>query len=162
MMDVQLHDYIPGAIGRITALHAHYYSKHWNFGLFFEAKVAAELAGLLNRFDVERDFFKVAVRDDRIIGGIVIDGSDNREARLRWFIVEEGHQGLGVGRKLMQAAVDHCHKVGFEKVYLWTFAGLDAARRLYEDFGFKLILEHDDDQWGRTVTEQQFELKITP
>lgn len=41
-------------------------------------------------------------------------------------------------------------------VQLWTFSGLSAARKLYENFGFKLTNEWQGDQWGRTMLEQQF------
>ena len=41
---------------------------------------------------------------------------------------------------------------------LWTFAGLDAARRLYERAGFRLAEERRGTQWGIEVTEQRFEL----
>ena len=45
--EVLISNYVPGAIGRIAELHGRYYNKHWNFGLFFEAKVAIELSKLL-------------------------------------------------------------------------------------------------------------------
>ena len=38
-----------------------------------------------------------------------------------------------------------------------TFAGLDAARHLYEKFGFTLTTEREDSQWGEPVLEQKFE-----
>ncbi|PLP19110.1 MarR family transcriptional regulator, partial [Klebsiella pneumoniae] len=34
--------------------------------------------------------------------------------------------------------------------------GLDAARKLYESFGFTLIREWQGEQWGKVMTEQQF------
>jgi len=37
MSETTIGGYVPGAIGRIVELHAAYYSKHWQFGLFFEA-----------------------------------------------------------------------------------------------------------------------------
>lgn len=46
----------------------------------------------------------------------------------------------------------------FKKVYLWTFAGLDAARHLYEKCGFRLCEQCEGNQWEKTVTEQRFEL----
>lgn len=33
--------YRPGMIGRITQMHGEYYAKHYEFGHFFESKVAA-------------------------------------------------------------------------------------------------------------------------
>jgi hypothetical protein len=44
--------YIPGIIGRITGLHAMYYSQHWGFGLFFESRIATQVAEFPNHYDV--------------------------------------------------------------------------------------------------------------
>ena len=54
----------------------------------------------------------------------------------------------------MQAAMDHVDRMGFSQTRLWTFAGLDAARTLYERNGFTLAEEYEGDRWGKTVREQ--------
>ena len=41
--------YVPGSIGRISELHATYYNENWDFGLYFESKVAEELSAFLKR-----------------------------------------------------------------------------------------------------------------
>ena len=66
--------YQPGIIGRICELHAVYYHLNWGFGLFFEAKVATELAAFLQRYDETRDGIWSVAMDGRVEGGIVIDG----------------------------------------------------------------------------------------
>ena len=49
-------------------------------------------------------------------------------------------------------------KKGYDRTWLTTFKGLDAARSLYERNGFMLAGEADkDDQWGGGVREQIFE-----
>ena len=48
-------DYVSGAIGRITELHGVYYRQQAGFGLYFESKVACELAEFLRRYDSDRD-----------------------------------------------------------------------------------------------------------
>jgi GNAT superfamily N-acetyltransferase len=89
-----------------------------------------------------------------IDGGETGDGS---AAHLRWFIMAEDCQDRGLGRLLMTEAMAFCDDVGFARVWLWTFAGLDAARRLYQDFGFSLCRELSAEQWGKAVDEQMFE-----
>jgi GNAT superfamily N-acetyltransferase len=160
MDDVTLSGYTSGAIGRIAELHGTYYHEHWGFDLFFESKVAIELSEFLRRFNEERDGFWVASVEEKIVGSIAIDGvhRNSKGAHLRWFIVAPESQGHGIGKKLLEEAVEFCRKTKFNKVYLWTFSGLDPARHLYEKFGFKLCEEHEGNQWGRIVTEQRFEL----
>jgi hypothetical protein len=60
----------------------------------------------------------------------------------------------------MRAGVSFCQDKKFTRVYLWTFEGLDAARHLYEKYGFKLVEEYEGTQWGTTVVEQKFELNL--
>jgi GNAT superfamily N-acetyltransferase len=160
MNEVKITGYRPGAIGRITELHALYYSRHWKFGLFFEAKVAGEMGDFLRRFEEGRDGFWIAAENDRILGSIAIDGikADSVGAHLRWFIVAPECRGLGVGNRLIKEAVDFCRRKGYRRIYLWTFQGLDPARHLYEKHGFRLAEEHGGAQWGVTVKEQRFDL----
>ena len=160
--------YRPGAIGRIATLHAEYYSRYWRLGLFFEAKVARDCAAFVSRMGV-RDRLWLIVRDPvgdgEIVGSLAIDGSEDdsgRVAHLRWFIMADGARGCGLGGTLMSRAVTFCREAGFDSVYLWTFAGLDAARHLYEKHGFSLVEALDNAQWGMSLPEQRLELRLAP
>lgn len=154
--------YQPGALGWVVGLHGAYYHEHWQFGWYFEAKVATELAELFGRFEPTRDGFWLAKRAGRIVGSVTIDGgqADTVGARLRWFIVDPACQGQGIGQALIEAALAFCRQAGFRRVYLTTFAGLDAARHLYERHGFRLVAEQTDNHWGATTREQEFELYL--
>ena len=155
---IQITDYQVGALGRLIELHGLYYSKHWNFDSFFETFVAVDLAQFIKRFDPETDLLKIALVDGIVAGGIVIDGSEHQSggARLRFFILDEAYQGQGIGKQLMQAAMDFCREKGFRRCYLTTFAGLDAARHLYEKWGFRLQEEQEDTTWGKPALKQVF------
>ena len=152
--------YIPCSIGRIAELHGIHYHVHWNFGLFFEAKVAIELSEFLKRYDANRDGMWTATVDNRVEASIIIDGihTQTEGAHLRWFITSDNLRGKGAGRILIEKAIGFCNQKGYEKVYLWTFEGLDAARHLYEDVGFEMIKQQPGVQWGTEVNEQYFEL----
>lgn len=150
--------YRTGMIGRITEMHGTYYAKNYGFGHFFEAKVASGLAEFSERLHDQNNNIWLAIHNDQIIGSVAIDGQDlgNNEAHLRWFILENGYQGSGIGKRLLAEAIAFCDQKGFSAVQLWTFSGLDAARKLYESFGFKLTKEWEGNQWGKTMLEQQF------
>ncbi len=151
--------YLPGAIGAVAALHGAYYARAHGFGAAFEVKVASELAQFIGRFDPAHDGLWLVVDDGRIAGSIAIDGRDAAGAQLRWFILDPALHGRGLGRRLLERALDFCRHAGRRRVHLHTFAGLDAARRLYERAGFQLAHEADGQTWGRVVREQRFEWK---
>jgi GNAT superfamily N-acetyltransferase len=156
---IEIAGYVPGAVGRLVELHAAYYGRNWNFGPFFEAKVAKEAGEFLERFDPDRDCFWTICRQGTVEGTIAVDGLEaaGQGAHLRWFIVSPSLQGAGWGRRLLERAVSFSDSRPYGRLFLWTFAGLDRARRLYEAFGFRLVLEQEGRQWGSLVTEQRFE-----
>jgi GNAT superfamily N-acetyltransferase len=164
MEKIEIVDYTPGALGRVIELHGRYYAQHWGLGLYFETRVAAELAELMSRFNPATDGAWFVQDYDTIVGSIFIDGRDaeGKGARLRWFIVHPNYHKLGFGHQLMDTAIGFCQERKFKRVYLTTFKGLDAAHHLYEKFGFRLCHEEN----GRELTgndaliEQVFELRL--
>ena len=162
MNEVQIGCYYPGVIGKITELHAVYYHENWGFDVSFETQVGRELSEFMESFRPERDGLWVASVSGRFAGSIVIDGTkaNTDGARLRWFIVDPELQGAGIGSALLARAIEFCRNVGYARVYLWTFHGLDSARRLYERCGFELSREHRVTQWGRNINEQMFILDL--
>lgn len=158
---IEFGGYRPGCLAEIVACHARYYAENWGFGLVFEAKVAGELAKFAGRMNPDRDLLLVAHEGERFAGSVVIDADDanRRGAHLRWFIVAE--PGRGLGRRLIQSALAFCDERHYATVWLTTFSGLDAARSLYEQHGFRLVEENAEDQWQGGVREQLFERRFT-
>jgi DNA-binding MarR family transcriptional regulator/GNAT superfamily N-acetyltransferase len=148
--------YQPGCIGDVASLHARYYSQHSGFGAYFEKIVATGLAEFAASLpDPDKQLWLV-VDNSRTLASLAIDGNPaTRVAHLRWFIVDDTLRGSGIGRQLMMRAMAFVD-ARFDETYLWTFKGLDAARHLYEAFGFRLAEEAEGTQWGKTVVEQRF------
>jgi GNAT superfamily N-acetyltransferase len=161
---LQLEGYYPGVVGKITELHATYYYYNWGFDISFETQVGKEVSEFLRDYQEGRDGFWVAKLAGEFAGSLAIDGNQTRGegVRLRWFIVEPKFQGFGIGRTLLQQAIEFCKITGYNRIYLWTFEGLNTARALYEEAGFTLSEEHTIEQWGRSIKEQKFELLLKP
>lgn len=151
--------YRPGSIAGVVGLHMDYYGDAWGFGVEFETKVALEMAEFLRRMEPGRDLFLTAWdANGRLAGSVTIDvsGGGPQGAHLRWFIVSAAARGMGLGKDLMERAIRFCDERMIPQVWLTTFAGLDAARGLYEKHGFRLTSESDEDQWRGGVREQHF------
>jgi len=150
----------PGALGWIVAEHGRYYHAAWGLGAGFEATVAKALGSWMERYDPACDRLLLVRSDEGFLATLGIDGSGvhvtEMGARLRFFIVSDRTRGTGIGRRLLQAGMDFIHESGFRRAHLTTFAGLDAARALYESHGFVLQHEAADETWGRPLVEQTF------
>ncbi len=150
--------YQPGAIGRIAQMHGEYYARHHDFGAFLKARLPAASRNSPPGSPRRSTRSGWRWREGKIVGSVAIDGEDlgQQQAHLRWFILDDSCRGTGIGRRLLSEAMAFCDSRQFSAVQLWTFKGLDAARKLYESFGFTLTREWQGDQWGKMMTEQQF------
>jgi len=62
---------------------------------------------------------------------------DEAEIHLLGVLPEYRHHGLG--RMLVEAAIDSAIQAGYSKILLWTQASMSAAQALYESTGFSHI-----------------------
>ncbi|MEQ1512466.1 MAG: GNAT family N-acetyltransferase [Lysobacteraceae bacterium] len=73
-------------------------------------------------------------------GGIApLSGGDAGTCELRKMYFLPGLRGLGAGAALMARCLDAAREFGFDRCYLETLTGMDAAMRLYERSGFRRI-----------------------
>ena len=159
--------YRPGILARTLEMHMDYYYEQLGWGLVFETGLGTSLADSLSRLDKPGNQVWAAVLTapaqnpqapavERVVGVVYIDGDimgKEGVARLRAFIVDESARGLGVGNRLMSAAMEFVREFGFRECHLTTMRGLIAARRLYERYGFKEGEEKWSDRHGKGVQE---------
>ncbi|KAK0703810.1 acyl-CoA N-acyltransferase [Lasiosphaeria miniovina] len=152
--------YLPGILGRLLEMHMAYYSREYNWGSVFEAGLGAAMSNLLTRLDHPRTQAWSAVQGGRIVGTVAIDGQypgyDPDVARVRAFIVDESTRGLGVGRKLMAAAMQFLRDVGFRECRLSTMRSLTVARAMYEKEGFRIFSETWTNRFGNGHMEMEY------
>lgn len=155
--DIELVGYQPGGLATLCALQTAYYARDWGFDHRYESVVSASIAEFLERYNPANDFIQLVSQAGIIKGGIVIDSLDGKCAQLHWFILSNDLRGSGTGRKLISNAMRFATDKGYPNVFLTTFEGLESARHLYEDVGFRLTDKQLNNTWGREVTEQRFD-----
>ena len=68
-----------------------------------------------------------------------------KRLELKRLWVEARFRGLGLGRRLMQAAIDHARAAGARAIYLDTVpAAMPEANRLYAGMGFVEVERYND------------------
>ncbi len=150
-----------GDIGYITYLHGILYKKEYEYNYHFERYVAAGLAEFIAGYDAEKSRLWVLEDNDKIVGGIVMMQRTEHVVQLRYFLLLPEYRGLGLGKKLMQAAIDFAKAAGYRSVYLWTTSELKDAARLYQAFGFVKTQEQSGNAWGKDVIEERYDAAVS-
>ncbi|KAK3906849.1 hypothetical protein C8A05DRAFT_40397 [Staphylotrichum tortipilum] len=159
--------YRPGILARTLEMHMDYYHPRYDWGREFEAELSSDLSGLLRRLDrpcneVWSAVLKTPARSpqehhvEKMVGMVYIDGecgAGEGVARLRAFIVDESTRGLGVGKRLLGAAMDFVKEMGFRECKLTTLESLTVARKLYEREGFRRHSQGWFEGFGKTIME---------
>jgi DNA-binding MarR family transcriptional regulator/GNAT superfamily N-acetyltransferase len=148
----------PGDLGYIAHRHGVLYEKEYGLDQSFEGYV---LAGMVKFFENQtKGNIWVAESGGQIIGSIAIVDVDSQAAQLRWFLIEPEFRGIGLGRQLMDTAINYCRDRVFCRVFLWTFQGLDAARHLYSSRGFVPTEEVENNTWAQRLVEERWDLTL--
>jgi len=155
-------DYQNGLIGWISMMHGQSYKDKWNFGKYFESKVATQLSSFLESYDPDRSCIFSLMKDGKFYGSISIDGSHAEQdgAHLRWFILHEKAKGMGFGRLLLNSTIEFAKEKNFPSIYLWTLEGLEPAGTLYRSAGFELEESLVGSQWGQAIKEEKLRLTL--
>jgi N-acetylglutamate synthase-like GNAT family acetyltransferase len=150
----------PGDIGYLIYLHGILYAKEYSWDCTFEGYVAESLTKSVPSFDDSTACLWIAEIDGKTIGSIGIVPDSKSEAQLRWFLVHPDHRGRGLGRELLDKALQFSRNRGFKSVFLWTVSDLKIAAHLYQWAGFRKTEEKTHQVWGKTITEERYELSL--
>lgn len=141
----------PGDLGRILLLHGQCYEEErGHFGLPFEAYVAKTLAEFVLENNAKGTVFIAERGDDPLGCAALVDRGE--AGQLRWVLVAPPARGLGLGRRLVEMALEQARADGKTRVFLETTTGLDASMAIYRSLGFKIVREEMVSLWAGPQT----------
>jgi len=145
--DIEIRDDLrAGDLGRIVALHGECYDSLPGFGLTFEAFVARTLSEYVLDTGANGRIW-LAERDGRLIGCTAIVLRDDQQAQLRWVLVDPTARGVGLGKELVNRALEFSRASACTCMFLETTDGLPESQQLYETLGFKVISNVPEMLW---------------
>lgn len=148
-----------GDAGYITYLHGQLYKEEYGYSTTFEAYVAQSFYDFLLHYNQQKDRLWCAEHNGKIIGCIGVAAHGER-AQLRWFLVDPLYRHIGLGKKLLHAAISFAKERGYKSIYLDTTSDLEKAIGLYTSAGFKKTGEKPNNSWSEGVTELEYAMDL--
>lgn len=149
----------PGELSYISYLHCRIYEREYGFDSTFEHYLLDAMAQYLKDSGA-RGHVWVVEESGQVGGSIAVVETDPETVQLRWFLLAPELRSRGLGKRLMETALEHCRIKGYGKAFLWTVARLEAARHLYEKYGFRKVEQVGHDIWGQKLVEERWELDL--
>lgn len=115
---------------------------------------------LVENFNIEKDAIFILECDGNPSGCIAITHTKEDIAQLRYFFLEPELRGLGVGKDLLNTALEFCRQKKYFHVFLWTVSAQESARILYKNAGFKITESSKNNDWGTPVLEEKWDLDL--
>lgn len=150
----------PGDLGYLIYLHGILYAREAGFDFTFDAYVGKGMSDFFLSYTPQEDGVWIAEQAGQVIGSIMIIKSPKNTAQLRYFIVHPSARGQGIGRRLLEKALNFCRSQGYQSVHLWTVSTLDSAKHLYQSAGFNCTDSRTQVIWGKSLTEERYELAL--
>lgn len=97
---------------------------------------SAELAALPAPYVPPRGALLIASIGDDVAGCVALRPLDETAGEMKRLYVRSAFQGLGLGRRLVEAVMEAARHSGYRELRLDTLASMESAQALYRRLGF--------------------------
>ena len=156
---VIIRDFVEEDINFITEKHVELYFDEYNFEKeSFRKYVGDAINEFKKNYNRDEENIWVAEIEGRFAGSIALVKENDNLGQLRWFLVESDFRGYGLGNKLIKTLLQFSREKKYRQILLWTVSELDAARHLYDKYGFEVTETKEHEIWGNFLKEERWDL----
>ncbi len=106
------------------------------------------------------ELFLVCESEKGLCGAMFLKRADKDTVFIRWLVVKSEFRKRGIGRGMLEMALEFSRGVGYRKVKLNTVGDLHQAMELYRDVGFLETGWEEKSLWKMEMTIHYLEMDL--
>lgn len=155
-----IRDFIQEDIDYLISQHQMLYPAEYGLSSDFVNNVNIVIGQFVEHFDPSNECIFIAEVNGRRLGSIAVAKSDDKTAQLRFFLLEPEARGKGIGKKLIENALEFCREKGYAHIFLKTISKLKTARHIYKSKGFQITQVQERPAWGKDVVDERWDMDL--
>lgn len=140
--------------------HRDAYARSEGFDASFGILVSDILDSFLRDHDPACEAGWIAWQDGLRLGSIFCVKLDDKNAKLRLFLLTDKARGKGLGRRMLTTCMGFARAQGYHDMKLWTHESHRAAGALYAKTGWQLMSSAPVVSFGQALIEQHWEITL--
>lgn len=132
------------------------YAESLGFSICFQ-NFEQELADIQIQYGAPNGCLLLVNDGELTVGCVGVRRWEGDIAELKRMYLRPSTRGQGMGRRLLDSALEHARQLGYRSIRLDTLPGMEAAIALYREAGFKEIPAYRDNPFPDTLyMEKEF------
>lgn len=126
------------------------YAQSLDFNLCFQ-NFEQELADIQVQYGIPNGCLLLVKNDGAAVGCVGVRRWKGDIAELKRMYLQPQTRGLGLGKKLLEAALENARLLGYRSIRLDTLPNMTSAIAIYREFGFTNIPPYRDNPFEGTI-----------
>ena len=159
-MEYTIREYRPSDRDFLLESHRTVYASEYGYNDRFYEFASKTIEDFLAVTKWDKEAIWIAEADGAPVGSLALirpEPESPQLGQLRWFLVRPAYRRYGIGRALMEKALEHATAWGCDHIFLWTASNLDNALAFYHRYGFRETQRIEEPDWS---DELLYELKL--
>ena len=150
----------PGDMGWVVQSHGAFYARVYGFDSSFEASSPRSRRNSSPHSMRRASVAGSPISTEQQVGSVFLVRHTDAIAKLRLLLVDPAGRGQGLGQRLVGECVAFAKASGYRRITLWTQSMLVAARKIYQEAGFKLVASEPHRSFGQDLIGETWELEL--
>ena len=157
---VKIRSYKSGDASGVIEIIREVFIDEYCWSPFFLREAIMTMRKMLMTMVPSKELFLVCESEEGLCGAMFLKRADKDTVFIRWFFVKKEFRKLGIGKGMLDMALQFSRDVGYRKVKLNTVGDLHRAIELYRKAGFLETGREEKHLWNMDVTIYYMEMNL--